>query len=273
MDADHRPGLIFRQASSLANAHIHLTPALPTNSQVTPGAIFVGCSGWAYATWKPGFYPAKLSSKKFLEYYGSRLNSVEVNYTFRSLPSANTMASWLGTVGEGFRFSFKAPQRITHFLRLKSCGEALASFAASIQAAADARRLGIILFQLPPNFKADVSRLDEFLAESKSTGLRFAFEFRHASWFADEVYAVLRNHESALCMAESDELVTPDIETAAFACYRFRKSDYDTRALEAVHTRLQQRAQSGDVFAYFKHEEEPTGALHAAALLEGLRNI
>jgi uncharacterized protein YecE (DUF72 family) len=237
---------------------------------------FIGCSGWAYTSWKPDFYPAKIPTKKFLEYYATRLNSVEVNYTFRSLPSASTVASWLAATGSDFRFSFKAPQRITHISRLKNCAEALVSFAKSIEPVVEAKRLGVVLFQLPPNFKADASRLDSFLAEAATTGLRIAFEFRHESWFigalADETFATLRKHGSALCVAESDELTTPDVVTAPFTCYRFRKSDYSPKELDAVRDLLRQRAQEGDVFGYFKHEEEPTGALRAAAVLEGLRS-
>lgn len=236
------------------------------------GNIYVGCSGWAYTSWKPGFYPAKVSSKKFLEYYATRLNSVEVNYTFRSLPSEATIASWLAATGPDFRFSFKAPQRITHILRLKSCAADFASFAKSIEPVRTAERLGIVLFQLPPNFKADIPRFDAFLKEAMPLGLRIAFEFRHESWFIDDAYSILQKYKAVLCVAESDELVTPDKVTAPFACYRFRKSDYSPGQLDAVRDTLRRRAEMGDVFAYFKHEEEPTGALRAAEVLEGLRS-
>jgi len=244
---------------------------LKTNQQASPGAIFVGCSGWAYPTWKPDFYPAKVPAKKFLEYYATQLNSVEVNYTFRSLPSATTVASWLAVTGPDFRFSFKAPQRITHISRLKNCGAALAAFSESIQPVIEARRFGAVLFQLPANFKADGELLASFLQEVASTKLRMAFEFRHESWFTEEVYSVLREHNAALCGAESDELTTPDVRTANFACYRFRKSDYSERELNAVYDRLRESGRSGDVFAYFKHEDEPTGALRAAAVMKELR--
>ena len=238
-----------------------------------PGNVHVGCSGWAYTSWKPDFYPAKLSSKKFLEYYATSLNSVEVNYTFRSLPSATTIAAWLEATGQDFRFSFKAPQRITHILRLKDCADAFAKFVQSIQPVIDAQRFGVVLVQLPPNFKADPARLDSFLTDVAFAKLRIAFEFRNESWFADEIYSILRKYEAALCVAESDELTTPDIATAPFSCYRFRKSNYSPQQLESVQSLLRQRAQSGDVFAYFKHEEEPTGALWAAAVLAGLHSV
>ena len=234
-------------------------------------AIFVGTSGWAYASWKPDFYPPKLAAKKFLEYYATQLNSVEVNFTFRQLPSAATLSGWLGAVGEDFAFSFKAPQRITHFARLKNCGDPLAAFYASLAPVARAKRLGVVLFQLPPNLKADVELLDEFLSLSENTGLKLAFEFRHESWFAEEIFNVLRQGQAALCVAESDKLESPDVKTAPLCCYRLRKSDYSPAELDEIVARLRERAKDGDIFVYFKHEETPAGALNAAAVLRRLR--
>jgi len=233
--------------------------------------IYVGCSGWAYSSWKPDFYPAKLSSKKLLEYYATQLNSVEVNYTFRSLPSRAMVENWLRQTGEDFRFSFKAPQRITHIKRLRECGPELKALATAIEPVAVARRLGLILFQLPPNFRADAERLAGFLDEARALRLRLAFEFRHDSWFDAAIYRLLDRHKAALCVAESDELTTPDIATTAFACYRLRKSAYSAAALTAIRERLTKRAEVGDVFAYFRHEEEPTGALRAVEVLSALR--
>jgi len=229
--------------------------------------VYAGCSGWSYPTWKPAFYPEKLASKKFLEYYATRLNSVEVNYTFRSFPRRTAIDSWLAQTGADFRFSFKAPQRITHFQRLQDCGPTLEAFAGAIQPVADAGRLGLVLFQLPPNFKADESKLAQFLADAKACRFRMAFEFRHASWFDAAIYRLLERHEAALCVAESDELETPDVATAPFACYRRRKTEYSEAQLAAITAGLKERAGRGDVFAYFKHEEEPSGALWAASVL------
>lgn len=233
--------------------------------------MYVGCSGWAYASWKPDFYPAKLSSKKLLEYYATQLNSVEVNYTFRSLPSRAMVDNWLAQTGDGFCFSFKAPQRITHIKRLRECGAELKALAAAIEPVEVAGRLGIVLMQLPPNFRADAERLATFLEEACEVGLRLAFEFRHESWFDAAIYRLLQKHGVALCVAESDELVTPDVATAPFACYRLRKSKYSAASLKAVREKLVERARHGDVFAYFKHEEEPTGALRAVEVLSALR--
>jgi len=235
------------------------------------GRIYVGCSGWAYPTWKPAFYPEKLTARKFLEYYATRLNSVEVNYTFRSFPRRTAIDSWLSQTGEDFRFSFKAPQRITHFQRLQDCGPNLEAFAGAIQPVADAGRLGPVLFQLPPNFKADEGRLAQFLADAKGCRFRMAFEFRHVSWFDAAIYKLMERHGAALCVAESDELETPDVATADFCCYRRRKTEYSDAELTGIIAGLEKRAHGGDVFAYFKHEEEPTGAVWAATVLAGVR--
>jgi uncharacterized protein YecE (DUF72 family) len=254
------------------------TPDPNPSQTASPGSvatrIWLGCSGWAYPTWKPEFYPAKTSPKKMLEHYATRLNSVEVNYTFRHLPSATTVDGWLAQTGPDFRFSFKAPQRITHIKRLKDCSDALSVFYSALLPVIRAGRMGVVLFQLPPNLKADTPRLATFLNEAspQSTAtLRVAFEFRNTSWFTDETFDLLRQHQAALCVAESDELATPDVVTAPFCCYRLRKSDYEAADLQQVETQLTARATQGEVFAYIKHEDTPKGALQAAALLTTLR--
>jgi uncharacterized protein YecE (DUF72 family) len=239
---------------------------MSASSQTPGGAVFIGTSGWAYPTWKPAFYPQDVPQKKFLEYYATQLNSVEVNYTFRALPTAKMIADWLGATGDDFRFSFKASQRITHIRRLKDCAEAIGFLSRALAPVMAAGRMGVVLFQLPPNFKADVSRLDAFLLDAGGSRLRAAFEFRHNSWFCDEVYEVLRRHGAALCAAESDDLESPDVVTAPFACYRLRKSDYSAAEMNAIEKTLRQRSSGGEVFAYFKHEDEPTGALHAVEM-------
>ncbi len=236
--------------------------------------VWLGCSGWAYPTWKPEFYPAKTPAKKMLEFYATLLNSVEVNYTFRHLPSAATVEAWLAQTGTDFRFSFKAPQRITHIKRLKGCSDTLTAFYSALLPVIRAGRMGVVLFQLPPNLKADVERLAGFLKEAapESTAtLRVAFEFRHASWFTSETFELLRQHRAALCVAESDELQTPDVVTAPFCCYRLRKSDYGPAELRQIEKQLVDKAGQGDVFAYIKHEDTPKGALQAASLLARLK--
>jgi uncharacterized protein YecE (DUF72 family) len=237
-------------------------------SRKMPNQIFIGTSGWAYPSWKPGFYPQALPQKKFLEYYATQLNSVEVNYTFRQLPTASMLAGWLGASSAGFRFSFKAPQRITHILRLRDCSEAVAALSRALAPVVAAKLMGVVLFQLPPNFKIDAQRFNSFLADASGSGMQMAFEFRHSTWFCDEVYDALRKHGVALCVAESDDLETPDVVTAPFTCYRFRKSEYSKAQLHAIEKTLRQRSSEGEVFAYFKHEEQPTGALQAVDLLQ-----
>jgi uncharacterized protein YecE (DUF72 family) len=234
--------------------------------------IYAGTSGWAYPTWKPDFYPPKTPAKKFLEFYASQLTSVEVNYTFRALPTAKMLEGWLAATPHDFRFSFKAPQRITHFKRLCDCDADVAQFIAALEPVRQAGKLGLLLFQLPPNFKADSDLLAAFLsapAFHTRSAPRIAFEFRHDSWFSKEIYAVLSEHNAALCIAESDDLATPEVHTSpAFTCFRLRRNGgYSSLDLDTFAKRFSALAQQRDVFVYFKHEDEPTGALNAKAFL------
>ena len=253
-----------------------LTPE-PVASPAAPPHLFVGTSGWAYPTWKPGFYPREISARKLLSFYASQLNSVEVNYTFRTLPTRPMVDDWLAQTGDSFRFSFKAPQRITHFSRLKECEQQVATLLESLAPVANAGKLGTILFQLPPNFKADLLRLGSFLSMPSlrlPAAPPIAFEFRHASWFTEEAYALLRAHNAALCVAENEELQTPEIHCAErHSCFRLRRSGgYTAEEIAGFATRIERLAPDRDVYVYFKHEAEPTGALNAAAFLrESLR--
>jgi len=230
------------------------------------GKVYAGTSGWAYPSWKPGFYPAKLGSAKFLEYYATRLSSVEVNYTFRRRASAELLEGWIAATPDGFRFAVKAHQSITHFKRLCGVESATADFFASLEPLRRARKLGPVLFQLPPNFKCELERLREFL-KVLPRGSRAAFEFRHESWFAEETYELLRRRKVALCRAETDEFETPDVATANFSYFRFRKEKYSPQARKNIANRVTKAATCGDVFAYFKHEDTAEGALYAEGLL------
>ncbi len=233
-----------------------------------PRNLFAGTSGWAYPTWKPGFYPADVPARAFLNFYAAHLTSVEVNYTFRTLPTKAQLQGWLDATPEGFRFSFKAPQRITHFQRLRDSRETVAEFVAALQPARLAGKLGPLLFQLPPNFAADAAVLAKFLKTPALKKVQVAFEFRHASWFSDATYEVLRRHNAALCVAESDDLATPDVATADFRCYRLRRNGgYSAKQITAFAASFTTLTKEGEVFSYFKHEDEPTGALNALALL------
>jgi uncharacterized protein YecE (DUF72 family) len=238
--------------------------------------LFTGTSGWAYSTWKPGFYPDGVSARKFLGFYASKLTSVEVNYTFGSELKPGQLQGWLDQTPAEFRFSFKAPQRITHFKRLLECDELLAGFLDSLEPAATAGKLGLVLFQLPPNFKADVPRLKAFLAapalRRRSTP-PIAFEFRHPSWFTDETAALLRECNAAFCIADTDDLQTPEVHTATtHTCFRLRRDGgYKPREIAAFAERFKALAKERDVYVYFRHQDEPTGALNALALLKKAR--
>jgi uncharacterized protein YecE (DUF72 family) len=229
--------------------------------------LFVGTSGWAYPSWKPDFYPAKLAQKKFLGYYATRLNTVEVNFTFRQLVKESTIQNWIQETPPHFRFGIKAHQVITHIKRLKGTEDFLPRFLSTIEPLAAAGKLGPVLFQLPPNLKADAELLQAFLALLPRT-LPAAFEFRHDSWFSDTTWELLRSHGVALCVAETEERTTPDVVTAASAYYRFRKPSYTEEESRAMAARVREYLDAGrDVFAYFKHEETPAGALYAVNLL------
>ena len=250
---------------------------MPRASQpqpVAPPNLFAGTSGWAYSTWKPGFYPEDVSARNFLQYYASQFNSVEVNYTFRKLPTEKQLQAWLDATPPHFQFSFKAPQAITHFQRLRESSDAVTEFVQSLKLARSAGKIGPLLFQLPPNFKVDHARIAAFLktpalrSRNKTPAPRIAFEFRNESWFVDDTYDILRHHNAALCVAESDDLATPDIHTADFACYRLRCNGFYSRpTLKKFAERFTALAKTTDVYAYFKHEEAPTGALNARTML------
>ena len=229
--------------------------------------LFVGTSGWAYPTWKPDFYPAKLAQKKFLEHYATQLNTVEVNFTFRQLVKETTIQNWIEQTPAHFRFGVKAHQVITHIKRLKGTEEFLPRFLATIAPLASAGKLGPVLFQLPPNLKADAVLLRDFLT-TVPRALPAAFEFRHDSWFTDETWERLKSHGVALCVAETEERTTPDVVTGPFVYYRFRKPNYTEDERRGMLGRIGEHMAAGrDVFAYFKHEETPEGALSARNLL------
>src|SRR5438874_5246926 len=230
--------------------------------------LYAGTSGWAYPSWKPEFYPEKLAQKNFLQYYSTQLNTVEVNFTFRQLVKETTIQKWLAETPPGFRFAVKAHQVITHIKRLKGTADFVPRFLSTIEPLARAEKLGPILFQLPPNLKADPKLLAEFLADVPR-GVHAAFEFRHASWFADDIFDLLKSSNRALCVAETEERVTPDVVTADFCYYRYRKPTYTPDERANMISRIREHLAAGrNVFAYFKHEETPQGALYAAEVLK-----
>ena len=228
--------------------------------------IYAGTSGWAYPSWKPDFYPPKLPSAKFLSHYATRLNTVEVNYTFRRFPTEKLLRGWIEATPPGFQFAVKANQKITHVKRLRDVADFTSDFLAALQPLATECKLGPVLFQLPPYLKADVQLFQEFAA-ILPRNVRSAFEFRHVSWFTDDVYSAMRASNVALCQAESEKLETPDVQTADFAYLRLRKEEYSAVERKTLARKSADLANQGDVYVYFKHEDTPEGALNAERLL------
>src|SRR5690349_4911610 len=234
------------------------------------GRLFAGTSGWAYPQWKPDFYPPKLAAAKFLGYYASQLNSVELNYTFRRFPAEKLMAGWIASTPAAFKFAVKAHQNITHVKRLKDAEEWTSRFLASLRPLQAAGKLGPVLFQLPPFLRCDLPRLKNFLSHLPRD-TRVAFEFRHESWFTSGVFEALREVNAALCQAESEKLQTPAVQTADFTYFRLRKQSYSANHRAELARQALRLAEAGDVFTYFKHEDTPEGALYAEQLLAAAR--
>jgi uncharacterized protein YecE (DUF72 family) len=227
--------------------------------------LYVGTSGYSYSQWKGSFYPKKLSAKQMLPYYSEHFRTVEINYTFRRLPTASVLDRWAGAVPAAFQFALKAPEQITHRKRLQNASDALAQFLEITGTLKE--RLGPLLFQLPSTFKKDVPRLGAFLALLPPER-RVAFEFRHPSWFDDEVFALLREQRVALCIADADDgLEVPVVATTAWGCLRLRRPEYDDAALTTWVKRLHKQDWR-DAFVFFKHEDEGKGPQLAKRFLE-----
>ncbi len=227
--------------------------------------LYVGTSGYSYKEWKGAFYPQDLPAARMLRYYGERFRAVEINNTFYRMPKSSVLQAWAAEVPANFKFVLKAPQRITHVQRLKDAAEALQyllAVAGELQ-----ERLGPLLFQLPPNMKRDVPRLREFVA-LLPTACRAAFEFRHQSWFDDEVFDVLRARRAALCIAEAEStLAVPFVATADWGYLRLRRPDYGDAELRTWADRVQ-RLDWRQAFVFFKHEEGGKGPQLARRFLE-----
>ena len=229
--------------------------------------FYAGTSGFAYASWKPDFYPARTPARAFLEYYATRLSAVEINYTFRRLVSPSTLESWIAATPPSFVFALKANWRITHIKRLREAGEITGAFVRSIEPLANAGRLGPVLFQLPPRFPCAPDLLAEYL-ELLPPRMRCAFEFRDRSWLNDGVYRILEQRRVCLCLSESEKLEVPEVLTSDFVYLRLRKTDYSAEEREQIAERARRLLAEGrDVFLFFKHEETPAGAIYAEELL------
>ena len=240
------------------------------NASISQPPIYVGTSGWAYTIWKPEFYPKNVSAKNFLKYYATQLNTVEVNYTFRRSLTEKAATGWMADVGPNFRFALKANQYITHIRRLQNVEEPIQRFLSTLQPLA--AQLGPVLFQLPPTTKADVAVLRDFLA-LLPRNFKAAFEFRHASWFSEDVYQVLRDHNATLCVAETEKLSTPEVRTASYIYFRFREPSYAPEDVKKLAARIERCVADGlETYAFFKHEEDPRSPLNAVDLLTTVRN-
>lgn len=227
----------------------------------------VGTSGYAYKEWKGSFYPEKLSESKMLEFYSRRFTTVEINYTFYRLPSPRTLEGWVPQTPEEFCFALKANQKITHVLRLHGVESLLRTFFEGAQPLASAGRLGPVLFQLPPHFRADLRVLEDFLA-ALPRAVRSAMEFRHASWFTDGMLERLRARNVALCVAETEDFCAPLEATAGFGYFRLRKENYSAEELKTWKQRFEEWQAAGrDLYVYFKHEESGKAPAYAQALL------
>jgi uncharacterized protein YecE (DUF72 family) len=231
-------------------------------------AIWVGTSGYNYPEWKGSFYPEKLPAAKMLPYYAERFPTVEINYTFYRAPNEKILDGWNKATPDRFKLTLKAPKRITHEARLRDCGDAVRQFLET--SATLGPKLGALLFQLPPNLKKDLALFDAFL-DTFPPRVCAAFEFRHASWFDEEIYARLRARNLALCIADSDKLSTPVVVTADYGYFRLRDEGYTTDDITRWGGVINEKMSTcGEMFVYFKHEESGKGPEFANLLMETL---
>jgi uncharacterized protein YecE (DUF72 family) len=226
--------------------------------------LWVGTSGYSYKPWVGNFYPEDLPAKEMLRFYASRLPAVEINNTFYRLPKESVLRSWAEQVPDEFRFVLKASQRITHMKRLKDAASEV-EYLFRVATALGSNQ-GAMLFQLPPNLQKDIERLKNFLSLLPSN-IAVAFEFRHPSWFDDEVFTSLRERNCALCLAETEESESSDlISTASWGYVRLRRPDYSHADLVNWQERI--HSQSWDhAYVFFKHEDEGIGPKLAAEFI------
>ena len=233
--------------------------------------FWIGTSGFQYAEWKGNFYPEDLSAAKMLPFYAERLSTTEINYTFHRIPAPKTIDNWNALTPESFRFALKAPQKITHWAKLRDCADTLRYFCDTVSALNE--KLGPILFQLPPNFKKDTFVLADFI-NGLPNGLPTAFEFRHESWFADDVWEILKSNNVAFCINETEDFAAPKIATAGYGYLRLRREDYTSADVQRWANFVREQSRSWhDVFVYFKHEEAGIGPKLALQMTEILGTL
>jgi uncharacterized protein YecE (DUF72 family) len=227
--------------------------------------LYVGTSGYSYKEWKGSFYPEKIPAAEMLSYYAARLPAVELNNTFYRMPRAELIESWKTQVPKDFRFSVKATQSITHYRRLKDAGAQTKQMLETVSAFGD--RLGVVYFRLPEDMKKDVERLKTFLKDLPAD-VPVAFDFRHPTWFDDEVFELLRSYNRAACVSDTDEQPVDHIDkTADWGYLRLRRVNYSRADLAAWIERI--RAQRWKkAFVFFKHEDEGTGPKLAAQFIK-----
>jgi uncharacterized protein YecE (DUF72 family) len=228
----------------------------------------MGTSGFSYKEWKGTFYPPDLPDRQMLPYYATRFRSVEIDSTFYRMPTEKTLEAWRDGVPDEFRFTIKATQQITHRQRLKVPSEALNYLTGAV--AVLGPKLGLLFFQLPPFSRCDVPRLEAFL-EALPTGLPYAFEFRHESWFTPDVFHLLRERSITLCIHDADEGCSPLEITAPRVYIRLRRAFYLPEARQQWRDRFREWEKAGlDVFAYIKHKDNPDAPKIALEFSEGL---
>lgn len=224
--------------------------------------LYCGTSGFSFKEWKGLFYPEKLPANKMLEFYAGRLPTVEINNTFYRMPRKNVLESWVAQVPEAFRFSIKAPRRITHFRQLADCGEEAGYFFETLEALGP--QLGVVLFQLPPHARADIGKLASFL-ELVPGGVPVAFEFRHRSWHDESVFAALARHGAAWVTADTEGNETPELpRTGPLTYLRLRAESYtddELRSWKAACANFER------AFVFFKHEDDAAGPAYAERML------
>jgi uncharacterized protein YecE (DUF72 family) len=214
--------------------------------------ILAGTSGYAFKEWKGAFYPEDMPDSGMLAFYAGKFPTVEINNTFYQLPKEKVLLDWAASVPSDFTFSIKASRRITHFQRLKPESLELVDYLLKTTSVLG-ERLGPILFQLPPNMKKEMDRLRPFL-ERLPRDQRFAIEFRHESWFDDEVVDALRAHDVALCAIEQEDFRSPVTSTASWGYVRLHRLDYDPAMIAAWAQRVNGNGWT-DAYVYFKHDE------------------
>jgi len=229
--------------------------------------LIVGTSGFSYKEWKGTFYPDDLPAAKMLSFYAKQFGSVEINNTFYRMPTASALVKWATEVPDEFTFVLKAPQRITHQKKLTGVEDDLHYFV-DVAVESLGSKLGPMLFQLPPYFRKDVDKLRDFLHRLPRER-RVAFEVRNESWLDDEVYAILRDHDVALCVSDTDEVEDPDkivVPTASWGYLRLRRTDYSDEQLAGWRQRIGAKSWS-DAYVFFKHEDEGKGPVFAKRFL------